>query len=104
MREVNAGRIVLKWWRPLAGAILLFLVSSSTPVVLAQASVRGQWRTLPNLMPINPIHLAVMHDGRVLIVAGSGNVATETNFRAAVWNPQTNTVTTQPVGWDMFCN
>src|SRR4029077_12509966 len=37
-------------------------------------------------------------------VAGSGNVATETNFRAAVWDPQADTLITQSVGWDMFCN
>jgi hypothetical protein len=33
-------------------------------------------------MPINPIHLALLHDGNVLIVAGSGNLATETTLRA----------------------
>jgi len=26
----------------------------------AQAAVRGQWRTLPYLMPINPVHLALV--------------------------------------------
>jgi hypothetical protein len=41
----------------------------------------------------------------VLIVSGSGNVAAETNFRAAVWNPQTSTINvTQSLAWDMFCN
>src|SRR5437762_4163732 len=106
MRKVDAKRTTMNRWWPVASAILLALglAGSGARVVVAQVSVLGQWRTLPYLMPINPIHLAVMHDGRVLIVAGSGNVPTETNFRAAVWNPQTNTVTTQPVGWDMFCN
>jgi hypothetical protein len=56
-------------------------------------------------MPINPVHLALMNNGRVLIVAGSGNVAAEANFRAAVWDPQAETiVVTQSLGWDMFCN
>jgi hypothetical protein len=32
------------------------------------------------------------------------NVATETFYRAAVWDPQTDTVATQPLTWDMFCN
>jgi hypothetical protein len=72
--------------------------------LLAQASVQGQWRTLPLLMPINPVHIAVTYDGKVLIVSGSGNVAAETNFRAAVWNLQANTITTQSLVWDMFCN
>jgi hypothetical protein len=33
--------------------------------------VDGQWRTLPYLMPINPISATLLHDGRILIVAGS---------------------------------
>jgi len=71
---------------------------------VAQPNVQGQWRTLPLLMPINPVHIAVTYNGKILIVSGSGNVATETNFRAAVWDLQANTITTQPLGWDMFCN
>jgi hypothetical protein len=70
----------------------------------AQANVRGQWQTLPNLMPINPVHAALQHNGKVLVVSGSGNLPTNTNLQAAVFDPQTDTVTTQPVGWDMFCN
>jgi hypothetical protein len=54
-------------------------------------------------MPINPVHLALTHDGKVLIVAGSGNVATETNYRAAVWDAVAGAILT-PLAWDMFCN
>jgi len=31
-------------------------------------------------------------------------VPAETNYRAAVWDPQAGTIVTQPVAWDMFCN
>ncbi|MGH9140705.1 MAG: galactose oxidase-like domain-containing protein [Vicinamibacterales bacterium] len=55
-------------------------------------------------MPINPVHVALMHDGNVLVVAGSGNVAAETNYRAAVWDPIQGTIAVQPLAWDMFCN
>ena len=55
-------------------------------------------------MPINPVHVALLYNGKVLIVSGSGNVAGNTNFQAALWDPQTGTITTQPVAWDMFCN
>ena len=75
-----------------------------SPQLGAQAGVRGRWTTLPSLMPINPVHVALMHNGKVLIVAGSGNVATETNYQAAVWDPETGSIVTQPVAWDMFCN
>jgi hypothetical protein len=70
----------------------------------AQANVQGQWQTLPNLMPINPVHAALLHNGKVLVVSGSGNLPTNSNLQAAVFDPQTGTVATQPVGWDMFCN
>jgi Domain of unknown function (DUF1929)/PKD domain len=70
----------------------------------AQANVTGTWATLPTQMPINPVHVFMMHNGQVLIVSGSGNLPSDTDYEAAVWNPQTDTVTTQPINWDMFCN
>lgn len=70
----------------------------------AQANVLGQWQTLPNLMPINPVHAALLGNGKVLVVSGSGNLPTNGNFQAAIFDPQTATVATQPVSWDMFCN
>jgi len=73
------------------------------PTVLAQSG-QGQWQTLPYTMPINPIHTALLYNGKVLIVSGSGNVAGNNNFQAALWDPQAGTITTQPVAWDMFCN
>lgn len=74
------------------------------PSAAAQASTQGQWRTLPNLMPINPVHSALLHNGKVLIVSGSGNVAGNAKFQAGIFDPATGSVTTQPVNWDMFCN
>src|SRR5260370_4032401 len=65
---------------------------------------KGQWQTLPYTMPINPVHTALLYNGKVLIASGSGNVAGNTNFQAALWDPQAGTITTQPVAWDMFCN
>lgn len=74
------------------------------PRAAAQASVQGQWQTLPNLMPINPVHAALLHNGKVLIVSGSGNLPTNTNLKAAIFDPGTESITTQAVNWDMFCN
>lgn len=75
------------------------------------AAKYGQWSTLAYTMPINPIHAALLHTGKILIAAGSGNdpnnaYPTNTNpdFEAAVWDPQSGKIQTQPVGWDMFCN
>lgn len=85
----------------LAAALLLW---TAVPAAHGQAGVQGQWQTLPNLMPINPVHAALLHNGTVLIVSGSGNLPTNTNLQAAVFDPATGTIATQPVGWDMFCN
>ena len=73
-------------------------------LAVAQTNVQRQWQTLPNLMPINPVHAALLNNGKVLVVSGSGNLPSNTNLQAAVFDPQTGTVTTQPVSWDMFCN
>jgi hypothetical protein len=78
--------------------------ATTLTVNAANAHVQGQWQTLPYTMPINPIHAALLHTGKVLVVAGSGNVPSNTDFEAAIWDPQSATINTQPVQWDMFCN
>jgi chitodextrinase len=83
---------------------VLLLSSFLAPPLFAQASIQGQWQTLGTQMPINPVHVALMHNGKVLVVSGSGNLPSDTNYMAAVFDPTTGTVTTQAVGWDMFCN
>src|SRR5689334_17149661 len=84
--------------------LLLLSVTGVAPTLLAQSSSIGQWQTLPYTMPINPVHSALLHNSKVLIVSGSGNVAGNTNLQAAIFDPATGTITTQPVNWDMFCN
>jgi hypothetical protein len=46
---------------------------SSQTVIAQQPQVTGQWVTLPYPMPINPIHVHMLHTGKVLIVAVSEN-------------------------------
>src|SRR5882762_3456342 len=33
----------------------------------------GVWSTLSYTMPVNPVHAALLHTGKVLIISGSGN-------------------------------
>src|SRR5712691_7851503 len=80
------------------------LVGLALPQLMAQANVQGQWTTLPNPMPINPIHATLLNTGKVLVVAGSGNYPPNKNYQAAVWDPKSGTTTIQTVTWDMFCN
>jgi Malectin domain/Domain of unknown function (DUF1929)/PKD domain len=85
----------------LALTVLLFPAAAG---VYGQANVEGQWQTVPTLMPINPVHVSLLHNGKILIVSGSGNYPPDTSYEAAIWDPSNNSVTTQPLGWDMFCS
>src|SRR5215213_5374095 len=89
-------------WLLVPALLLVLVLSARVPVLVAQGTAQGQWRTLPYLMPINPVHIALTYTGKVLIVAGSGNDPSVTDFRAAVWDPEANTIVTQPVGGDPF--
>jgi fibronectin type 3 domain-containing protein len=72
----------------------------------------GQWRTLPYLMPINPISGTLLHDGRLLIVAGSENDASNNtpgaeSYRNAVWDPTGATeasIVVTNIAYDVFCS
>ena len=73
-------------------------------VVEASPSQNGRWDTLPVEMPINPVHAALMHTGKVLVVSGSGNDPDNHVLQAAVWDPKNGTIKAFPIAWDMFCN
>src|SRR5258708_11522400 len=80
---------------------------SSQTVIAQQPQVTGQWETLPYQMPINPIRIALMHTGKVVIVAGSENDPNkhlQKSSKIVVWYPVTGAIAVQQVSWDVFCN
>src|SRR5216684_963955 len=94
---------------------LLFSLFAS--VMMGQVNVQGRWSTLQTLMPINPIHVALLGNGKILVVAGSGNCppsqsgcpsgqpyGPSNNSGALLWDPTTGAITQFSVSWDMFCN
>ena len=85
-------------------ALALALLSMPAPRAQSQAGTVGRWTTLSYSMPMNPVHMALLKNGRVLIVSGSGNNPTESSYSAALWDPLASSFTTQLLGWDMFCN
>jgi hypothetical protein len=96
------------WRRSVAlSTIFLAVLGVGSQKVVAQPQVTGQWVTLPYLMPINPIRLDLLHNGKLLIVAGSENSPTEHTqgiSKAAVWDLAAQTLTVQQMLWDVFCN
>ena len=83
---------------------LMVLLLPCAGGVYGQANVQGQWQTVPTTMPINPIHVSLMHNGKILVVAGSGNYPPNTSYQAAIWDPSNNSVAVQTLNWDMFCS
>ena len=63
----------------------------------------GQWQTLPYTMPINPVHMALLNNGKFSSWPDP-NVATETNWRAAVLDLELGQIVIGGMLWDMFCN
>ena len=98
----------------------LALTSSGVFVVPARAQscgsniphIQGVWKTLPYLMPINPISATLLHTNKVLIIAGSENDASNNapgaeSYRNAVWDPSGTTgssIAVQNIDYDVFCS
>lgn len=106
LQKISGGRIEERFanYAALAEIVVLLCFVLSAPPASAQANLAGQWQTLPATMPINPVHVALLRTGKVLVVSGSGNVPSNTSYQAGIWDPATGLVTTQPLAWDMFCN
>lgn len=66
----------------------------------------GSWSVLPTQNPVRSMHSVVLDNGKVLLIAGSGN--SEENFAAgtftsAVYDPAGGTYKVVPTPKDMFC-
>ncbi|WP_329337618.1 DUF1929 domain-containing protein [Streptomyces sp. NBC_01352] len=72
----------------------------------AAECANGRWDVLPTKNPVRSMHSVVLNNGKVLLIAGSGN--SEEQFKAgtftsAVYNPATGTYKVIPTPKDMFC-
>ena len=96
-------------------ATMLFLVHGAAAHAQCPDNVphvSGTWTTLPYQMPINPISATVLHNGRVLLVAGSENDAANHSsgaaaYRNAVWDPtgvDGSSVVVEQLYYDVFCS
>lgn len=72
----------------------------------ADQCANGGWEVLPTQNPVRSMHSVVLSNGKVLLIAGSGN--SEENFAAgtftsAVYNPADGSYKVIPTPNDMFC-
>ncbi|WP_030416286.1 kelch motif-containing protein [Streptomyces sp. NRRL S-1448] len=108
----------------IATAVVLALAGVNGPVLYGFASeeyhqykinqpgykaANGHWEVVdvPAAYRINTIHAALLHTGKVLLVAGSGNNAANfraKSFRTVLWDPVKNTFTNIPTPKDLFCS
>ncbi|QNS08688.1 galactose oxidase early set domain-containing protein [Streptomyces xanthii] len=66
----------------------------------------GRWDVLPTQNPVRSMHSVVLRNGRILLIAGSGNseeMFAAGTFTSAVYDPEKGTYKTIPTPKDMFC-
>jgi hypothetical protein len=118
---IPAGTDRIAWGVSTAAAGVLFTDDYSTAEVIPvteptstttttptsnDPAVVGRWSVLPVQMTARAMHATVLRDGRVLLVAGSGNSVSNFeagDFRTIVWNPANNSFLNIPTPEDMFC-
>ncbi|MEU4212307.1 galactose oxidase early set domain-containing protein [Streptomyces sp. NPDC026206] len=70
------------------------------------ACTKGTWAVMPFKNPVRSMHSVVLRNGKVLLVAGSGNdpaMFKAGTFTSAVYDPKTGSTKTVPTPADMFC-
>ncbi|MFI5683728.1 galactose oxidase-like domain-containing protein [Streptomyces sp. NPDC051636] len=66
----------------------------------------GSWSVLPTQNPVRSMHSVVLSNGKVLLIAGSGNSEEQFDagtFTSAVYDPAKGTYKVIPTPKDMFC-
>ncbi|MFE2627644.1 galactose oxidase-like domain-containing protein [Streptomyces sp. NPDC059374] len=72
----------------------------------AEECANGRWDVLPTRNPVRSMHSVVLNNGKVLLIAGSGNseeMFEAGTFTSAVYDPQNGTYRQIPTPKDMFC-
>lgn len=72
----------------------------------AQECAKGKWEVIGAKNPVRSMHAVVLKNGKVLLIAGSGNDIAQFNagtFTSAVYDPANGSFKTIPTPVDMFC-
>ncbi|UQX02712.1 galactose oxidase early set domain-containing protein [Streptomyces sp. RerS4] len=73
----------------------------------AEQCAKGKWDVIPAQNPVRSMHAVVLKNGKVLLIAGSGNDIAQFNagtFTSAVYDPANGTFKSIPTPVDMFCS
>jgi hypothetical protein len=73
----------------------------------AEQCAKGRWDVLPTQNPVRSMHSVVLRNGKVLLIAGSGNSEEQFEagtFTSAVYDPVAGTYKVIPTPADMFCS
>ena len=83
-----------------AGVVAVLLLAASACGV-------GKWTVSSKPSPVRAVHAALLNNGHVLLIQGSGNDANlfaAGTFTTTEWDPVRNTFRSIPTPYDMFCS
>jgi hypothetical protein len=72
-----------------------------------EVCTKGVWQVMPYNSPVRAIHAVVLHNGNVLLVAGSGNdpeAFAAGTFTSALYQTRSGTFVNVPTPADLFCS
>ena len=72
----------------------------------ATGCTKGKWQVMPYQSTVRGIHAVMLHNGKVLLVAGSGNdpsAFAAGTFKTAVYDPANGSFTNVATPVDLFC-
>src|SRR3954471_24666344 len=75
--------------------------------LLVAGACEGTWSKTATPSPVRAVHAALLHTGKVLLIAGSGNDPDEFaagSFKTAIYDPATGTLRSDiATPYDLFC-
>lgn len=92
--------------RPHLGVRTLRRIAMVAVVAVASACGVGTWTLNSTPSPVRAVHAALLKNGNVLLLQGSGNdpeLFAAGIFATTEWNPVTNTFQSVSTPYDMFC-
>lgn len=110
--EIPAGVDAIAWGISISGDGTLITDDYSTvkkgavAPPIDGAATKGEWIVLDYEIPIRSVHSTVLKNGKVLLIAGSGNSVENFeagSFKASVWDPISGIFNTLDIPKDMFC-